>query len=210
MRGGHPYLSSKAEPIVICICGMAGTGKSTLAKRLAERYGLKYYSGGDAMRDLAVAEGYDAYKPGWWESPEGLKFIETRAEDSRFDKAVDAKLLEYAAQGNVVIDSWTMPWLFGAGYKIWLEASVQKRAERIAKRDRISVEEALEALKKKEARTREIYRKLYGFTLGEDFSPFHLILDTDNLTAEEVFRILCSVVDNVILKNHQHCKNSIE
>ncbi|RLI38865.1 hypothetical protein DRO64_11335, partial [Candidatus Bathyarchaeota archaeon] len=36
--------------IVICICGMAGSGKSTAAKRLAQHYGLKYFSGGDALK----------------------------------------------------------------------------------------------------------------------------------------------------------------
>jgi cytidylate kinase len=94
-----------------------------------------------------------------------------------------------------------MPWLLKKGFKIWLEASPEKRAERIAKRDGISVEEALEALRIKEERTRAIYRKLYGFSLGEDFTPFHLILDTDNLKAEEVFQVLCRVIDNVIFNS---------
>jgi len=56
-------------------------------------------------------------------------------------------------------------------------------------------------LKEKEARTKTIYKKLYGFTLGEDFEPFDLVLDTDNLTAGEVFQVLCTVMENVILKS---------
>ena len=99
---------------------MAGTGKSTLSKKLAEKYGLKYYSGGDALKDLAKAEGYDLSVQGWWESPEGLKFLNERVNDPKFDKVVDDKLLEYAKQGNVLLDSWTMPWLLKGGFKIWL------------------------------------------------------------------------------------------
>ncbi|MCK4953305.1 AAA family ATPase, partial [Candidatus Bathyarchaeota archaeon] len=34
---------------VICICGMTGCGKSTLAKQLANKYELKYFSGGDTL-----------------------------------------------------------------------------------------------------------------------------------------------------------------
>ena len=185
---------------VVCICGMAGTGKSTLAKKLAGKYRLKYYSGGDALKALAEVEGYKPYGRGWWESREGLRFLEKRVKDPKFDKAVDRKLMEYAQQGNVVLDSWTMPWLLKKGFKIWLEASIEKRAERIAKRDRTTLNAALQALKEKEARTKAIYHKLYGFNLGEDFSPFHLILDTDNLRVEEVFQVLCSVIDNVVLK----------
>ena len=187
------------KKIVICISGMAGTGKSTLSKKLAEKYNLKCYSGGDALKDLAKAEGYDVLRQGWWESPEGLNFLKERVNDPKFDKAVDAELLKYAKQGNVLLDSWTMPWLLNKGFKIWLMASIEKRAARVAGRDKITVTDAFKVLEDKEARTKAIYKKLYGFSLGEDFTPFDLILDTDNLNAEEVFEALCRVIDNMVL-----------
>jgi cytidylate kinase len=186
--------------IIICISGLAGSGKSTLARKLAHRYGLKYFSGGDALKALAAEQGYRSVEHGWWESEEGMHFLEKRRTNPRFDEAVDNRLLELAREGNVILDSWTMPWLVKDAFNIWLEASPEKRAERVAKRDRIGAEEALEALRRKEKQTRAIYRKLYGFSLGEDFAPFYLILDTDNLTAKEVFQILCTVMDNVVLK----------
>ena len=193
--------SASKKNIVVCISGMAGTGKSTLAKKLAEKYDLKYYSGGDALKGLAAAEGYDSSSNGWWESQEGLSFLEKREQNPEFDKAVDNKLLEYAQKGRVLLDSWTMPWLLKTGFKIWLMASEEKRAERIAERDKLSKEEALHVLREKEAKTKAIYKKLYGFTLGEDLNPFNLILDTDNLKAGEVFQTLCRVMDNIVLKN---------
>lgn len=192
--------------IVVCISGMAGTGKSTLAKKLAEKYKLTYYSGGDALKELAASEGYNSSSHGWWESPEGLRFLEKREQNHEFDRAVDNKLLEYAQQGCVLLDSWTMPWLLKTGFKIWLIASEEKRAERIAKRDKLSMEEALKVLKEKEARTRAIYKELYGFTLGEDLEPFDLILDTNNLNAGEVFHTLCRVMDNIVLKKQSNNK----
>jgi len=201
MSRNEKMKSIPEKKIVVCISGMAGTGKSTLAKKLAQKYKLKYYSGGDALKELAKDEGYNSSSRGWWESPEGLSFLEKREKNLKFDKAVDNKLLEYAQQENVLLDSWAMPWLLKTGFKIWLVASVEKRAERIAKRDKISVKEALQVLKEKEARTKAIYKKLYGFTLGEDFDPFNLVLDTDNLDAREVFQVLCMVMDNVVLKN---------
>jgi cytidylate kinase len=193
--------STPEKKIVVCISGMAGTGKSTLAKKLARKYKLKYYSGGDALKELARDEGYNPSSRGWWESPEGLSFLEKREKNLKFDKAVDAKLLKYTQQENVLLDSWAMPWLLKTGFKIWLVASEEKRAERIAKRDKIAVKEALQVLKEKEARTKAIYKKLYGFRLGEDFEPFNLVLDTANLDAEEVFQVLCMVIENVALKS---------
>ena len=127
------------KTIIICISGMAGSGKSTLAKKIAEKYGLKYCSGGDALKALAIEEGYKPLKRGWWEAEEGMRFLEKREKNLKFDEVVDKKLLELAEEGNVVLDSWTMPWLLKKGFKIWLDGSQEKRAERIAKRDGISV-----------------------------------------------------------------------
>ena len=193
--------NAKEKKIVVCISGMAGTGKSTLAKKLAQKYKLKYYSGGDALKALAAEEGNHSSCNGWWESPEGLRFLEKREKNPKFDKAVDHKLLESAQKGNVLLDSWTMPWLLKTGFKIWLIASIEKRAERIAERDKITIKEARRVLKEKEAVTKAIYKKLYGFALGEDFTPFHLVLDTDRLSAEQVFQVLSTVMDNVVLNN---------
>jgi len=184
---------------VICISGMAGTGKSTLSRKIAQRYGLRYYCGGDALKELAKQEGYVVTDEGWWESAEGLKFLKERVSDPKFDKAVDDKLLENAEEGNVLLDSWTMPWLLEGGFKIWLAASLEKRAARVAQRDNMSVEEAYKMLAEKEANTKTIYKALYGFSLGDDLKPFDFILDTDNLSATEVFAVLCKVIDNVVL-----------
>jgi cytidylate kinase len=192
------------KPVVICISGMAGSGKSTLARRLAEKYGLRYFSGGDALKAMAYEEGYGAHDRGWWESEEGLRFLQERGANPAFDEVIDKELLKLAHKGNVILDSWTMPWLLKRGFKIWLEASPEKRAKRIAERDRMTFEEALRALRQKEKKTRDIYKKLYGFALGEDFTPFNLILDTDSLNAEEVFQVMRNVMDNLVLKREGH------
>ena len=63
--------SKEQKPkMVLCVCGMTGCGKSSVAKRLAEKYGLKYFSGGGALKALAVETGYKSIERGWWESVE--------------------------------------------------------------------------------------------------------------------------------------------
>lgn len=193
------------KKIIICICGMSGCGKSTLAKKIAEKYGLRYASGGNALKVLALESGYKPANRGWWETDEGMRFLSERMRDSNFDKKVDQELIELAKKGNVVLDSWTMPWLLEEGFKVWIEASPGERAERLAKRDNINIKKALNAMNKKDEKTRAIYRSLYGFSLGEDFSPFNLILDTDVLGADEVFQSLSMVVDRMVLGKSCEC-----
>ena len=186
------------KKIVICVSGMTGSGKSTVARKLAKKYSLRYFSGGNALKELAKEEGYASEVRGWWESTEGLDFLQQRMGDSAFDKRIDEKMLVLAKQGNVVLDSWTMPWLFNEGFKIWLEASPQVRAKRVMSRDSMSAKAALEALTKKDERTRQIYKNLYGFDLGNDLNPFDLILSTDDLNPYEVFQAVSLVTDRLV------------
>jgi cytidylate kinase len=188
----------ETEKVVICISGMTGSGKSTVAKRLADKYGLRYFSGGNALKTLAQEEGYNSDVTGWWETAEGLKFLQQRKGDPTFDKRIDEKLLELAKKGNVVLDSWTMPWLLKRGFKVWLEASPRVRAKRVMNRDSINIKEATKALTEKDEQTKQIYKDLYGFDLGNDLSPFNLVLATDELEPEEVFHAVCLVTDRLV------------
>ena len=190
--------TNEKKKVVLCISGMTGSGKSTVAKKLADKYGLGYFSGGNALKILAQEEGYDSDVRGWWETAEGLNFLKQRMADPVFDKKIDEKLLELAAEGNVVLDSWTMPWLLKEGFKVWLEASPQVRAKRVVTRDSISDEEALKALTEKDERTRQIYKSLYGFDLGHDLTPFNLVLATDELDPDDIFYAVSLVTDRLV------------
>lgn len=179
---------------------MTASGKSTVARRIAEKYGLRLFSGGDALKALAIEMGYKPLERGWWEFEEGQRFLQQRLKDHDFDKKVDQKLLEHARKGNVVLDSWTMPWLFKGGYKIWIDASKKVRAKRLAKRDGLVLGKAVKVLEEKEEATKAIYARLHGFSFGEDFSPFDLIIDTDRLNEDEVFHTVSVVLDRVFFK----------
>ncbi len=199
MEQGSGKIDEKKK-LVICISGMAGSGKSTVAKRLAKYYGLKYFSGGDALKAVAAEMGFKTTGEGWWETPEGVRFLQQRLDNLEIDKKVDEKLLEWADQGGVVVDSWAMPWLLKKGFKIWLDASEETRAKRLAERDGLDPEEALEVLRDKETKTKEIYSRLYGFHLGEDYEPFQLILDVNLLSKDEVYEALKLVIDKMVKK----------
>ena len=197
-----PSGSSSHRParrkLVICLSGLSGTGKSTVGRELARRYGLRYVSGGEALRKKARELGYTAEGPGWWKGEEGRDFLAERLRNPDFDREVDAWLIQQAREGGVVIDSWTIAWLLepGIGLRVCLYGSPEVRAARVARRDSMSLEEALSAIRAKEERTREIYKRLYGFDLL-DLSAYDLVIDTDNLTPEEVVAAICAVVESL-------------
>ncbi|UCE96217.1 MAG: AAA family ATPase, partial [Candidatus Bathyarchaeota archaeon] len=111
--------SHSRKKLIICISGMAGCGKSTVAKKIAKKYNLHHFSGGSALKALALEAGFKPVKRGWWESEEGMKFLKKRMQASSFDQRVDEMMLKQAKNGDVVFDSWTMPWLLETGFKIW-------------------------------------------------------------------------------------------
>ncbi len=186
--------SCRGRRLVICISGLAATGKSTVARKLAKALNIRYVSGGQALKQLAIERGYKPGGEDWWEKPEGLKFLEERSSNPEFDKLVDAKLLELASEGDVVIDSWVMPWLLKDGYKIWLKASEDERAMRLSKRSGLPVDVAKEILRKRDSESKDIYNRLYGISLESDLSPFDVVLDTTGMNEDEVYKVLLALI----------------
>lgn len=192
--------------MIVLLCGLSGCGKSVQAEKIAEKYGLKCVHASGIFRQLKEqkAEEIKAEEAqmnlGYWEGEEGKKFMEQRLRKADFDLAVDNKLLEIIEEGNVVIDSWTMPWLSKKGIKIWLKVSDLERAQRLAGRDKKDPQTVLAEAKKKEAQTKEIYKKLYNFDFGEDPKVFHKSIDTDNKNIDQVFQEICDFVDQQKIK----------
>lgn len=182
---------------VICLAGFAAVGKSTVGKMVAKRLGLKYVSGGDALKELAAEMGYRPGGPGWWETAKGIEFLSLRARDPSFDRKVDRKLLEICRRGGVVVDSWVMPWLYkGRAFKVWLTADYRSRAERMAKRSKISVKQASRLLRSRDRKSAAIYERLYDIRIGRDFSPLHLIVDTSGLSPKQVAEVVVQTARN--------------
>ncbi|MCC6028880.1 MAG: cytidylate kinase family protein [Candidatus Korarchaeum sp.] len=187
----------------ICLSGMTGTGKSTLARKLAEKYGLKVVSGGEILKEIIAGE-ESLRDPGWWEREQGEEALERRLEDSKYDLEVDRRLMELAKEGGYVLDSWTMAYLLDCEscIKIFLKADFEARALRVAERDKISIEEAKRRIMIKEERSYRIYKGLYGFDIGKDLSPFHLVIDTTGLSPDDVFHVVSAYIDCLIKKGN--------
>jgi len=182
----------------IVISGPPAVGKTTVAKGLAEEFQLKYLSGGDVLKEMAKEQGFASDGDDWWDTEEGMKFLNQREQNSEFDKKLDEKLILLFNEGGMVITSYTLPWLIEDGIRIWLEGSHESSSKRMQSRDNMSPNDAYEVTKKRYDKNKALYKKLYDFDFGDDTSVFDLIINTDNLSAQQVIDVAKETVRKLL------------
>ena len=182
----------------IVVSGPPAIGKTTVAKGLAKEFNLNYLSGGDILKELANEEGFSSSGDDWWDTEDGMKFLNQREQNSEFDKNLDKKLTDLFNQGGMVITSYTLPWLIQNGVKIWLEGSHESSTQRMQSRDNMSSENAYHITKDRFDKNKALYKKLYGFNFGDDKDVFDVIINTDNLTANQVIDVTTETVRKLL------------
>jgi len=170
----------------VTVSGPPGSGKSTTAAALADRLGLDHTSGGDIFREVADEEGIS------------LAELNRRAEeDPAIDRDLDRRLREIAVDADdLVLESRLAGWLAGerATFRIWLDAPIDVRAERIADREDKSVELAREETTEREASEAQRYRDYYGVEI-DDLSIYDVSLNTARWGEEDVPELLADAID---------------
>ena len=182
----------------IVVSGPPAIGKTTVAKGLAKEFNLNHISGGDILKEFANEKGFSSSGDDWWDTEDGMRFLNQRKENPEFDKKVDEKLIRLFEKGDVVITSYTLPWLTDDGIKLWLDGSAKNSAKRMQNRDSMDEFSALEVVNKRFNENKLIYKNLYNFEFGDDLSVFDKIIETDEKNAEQVLEIAKSTVRDLL------------
>ncbi len=180
----------------IIISGMPAVGKTTVSRQVAGALKTTMVGGGDVLKEMAVEQGYTPGGDDWWDRGEGMKFLQERKRSPDFDKEVDARLLQKAKKGNVVITSYPVPWLTSDGIRVWLSGSVDSRAARMSRRDGIPIAKCREILSVRDLENYKLYKKIYAIEFGRDLKPFELVVETDNIDESRVAEIVIKYVTN--------------
>ncbi|MBN2153054.1 MAG: AAA family ATPase [Candidatus Lokiarchaeota archaeon] len=178
--------------MLITLSGLHGTGKTTVAKLLAERYGLPHLSTGIVFREMAA------------EKRMGLvEFSDYAAKHHEIDRQLDNKMRERGLKGNVVLDG-QLCWFFLRGeadWKVLLLCDDAARIQRIYERDRtvggpnITLESARKETLERERIEQERYKEIYGIDLSDsEFvkKSHNIVVDTTHLTIKEVVQTVVS------------------
>jgi cytidylate kinase len=175
--------------MIITISGLHGTGKSTIAKLIAEKLRIQYYSTGQIFRDLAQEMNMTL--------EEFTKYVE---ENPDIDKKLDNKIFDIAHKGNIIIDSQLSGYILKtiADFKILLTCSLETRIKRMADRDDNDYEEKVKETMIREKSELERFKRLYNIDLNnqEELAQLYdLIIDTENLTIEDILDKILSFIE---------------
>lgn len=162
--------------MLITISGLPGSGKTTVARLLAQRLGLPHIYAGDLYRRAAKERGVS------------LEEFNTLSEqDHSIDRALDAKMAEYARRGDAVLEGRLAGFIAVQegtdALKVFLTASDDVCAQRVAQREQRDWQAVLDLNRARQRSDAMRYHVIYGFDLHET-SIYDLILNSDNQTPE--------------------------
>ncbi len=167
--------------MIITITGLPGSRKTSVGKVLAKKLHMKFFSIGNMVREYAKKN-----KISLMEMEKQIK--NNKSMNIKIDNEQRKLVKKYK---NFIIDSRIGASIFKkAEYRIYLHASLRKRAERIAKREKKSFKQALYETRVRERDELQQYRKHYNIDYRNK-KYYNLIINTENLDENQTaYRII--------------------
>ncbi len=174
--------------MIITISGIAGSGKSTVAKLLAKKLNYKHYSIGDFMRGMAKEQNLTL-----------LELSKHAEKDEKIDKELDKKQAELGKkQDNFVIDSRLGFHFIPNSFKVFLQVNLDEATKRIfkEKRQHEQYKDIQESIKKIKTRISS-EDKRYGGYYDVDYHDrgnYDIIIDTTNIKPEAIVEKILKII----------------
>ena len=174
--------------VEITVSGPPGSGTSTLVEKLAHEYSWVSINGGDVFRNEANNRGLTVGQ-----------FSDLCKSDLEVDKSLDNMLKNEIGNplGAEIIESRLSGWwayLMDVDcLRVWVNVSPEECARRIQNREGGLYEDKLILSQQRQIDDKKRYQILYDIDL-DDMSPYSLIIDADNIDADEVLSIVQSKI----------------
>jgi len=182
-------MNKSTKKVIISLNGQEGSGKSTIAKMIAEKLEIPRYYMGQIFRDMAKERNINL--------PDFRKICDA---DPSFDKKVDDYIIKLSKEKDAFIIESRTAWHFLPGsLKIYLKVTPEEAAKRILKNTQEennrgnedsnlnTIENIKKSILKRRTEDNERYFKLYGIK-QDDRKNYDCVIDTTNIPANEVFQ----------------------
>jgi predicted cytidylate kinase len=166
----------------VTLSGLAGSGKTTVAKLLSKELGLRMVSASVVFRERAEKMNRSLEEFG--------KYVAAHPE---IDDEIDERQIALAREGDAVLEGRLSGWMTYRknidAFRVWLSAPFETRVRRIMSREQRSYEDVAHETKEREACEIERYKKHYSIDL-QDTSIYDLIIDTQEYNQYKVAEII--------------------
>jgi CMP/dCMP kinase len=169
----------------ITVSGLPGSGTTSLARHLASILQTDLISAGEVFRQMAQEHGMEL-----------AEFGRLAASDPSVDLRIDQRQKEVAlAHDHIIVEGRLSGWFVPeADMHIWLYATLECRVTRIQTRDAIeNPESAAQMTRERESCEAIRYKTYYGIDIA-DLSPYHIVLNSERFSVEELCAIVCSAI----------------
>ena len=173
--------------VTITISGTPGSGKTTVARLLEKKLGLKHIYLGMIFRELADKEKMTLEEFG--------KYCE---ENPEIDNDLDNRQLEILKKGDVILEGRLAGWIAYKNnipaLKVSIDTDIDTRARRIVNREKGSVEYRKDEIIERERSEALRYKNYYNIDL-KDKSIYDLIIDSKDKSPDEIVEIIIKKIE---------------
>lgn len=170
----------------ITISGLAGSGKTTIGKLLAEELQTRFVSAGEFSRKFAM----DEFK---------MDINEFQAHcllHPEVDEQIDKKMISFCnEQDMLVIDYRLGPKFINNALHVFLKVSPEEAHKRISASERINEKTTMQDinLRNEQMRARFIRNYAFDFTAEDNYK---LIIDTETNKPEQIIKIILNKLNS--------------
>lgn len=175
--------------MIITISGRPGSGKSAVAKRVAEELELRHVSAGDFMREMAAERGMSI-----------LELSRSAEERDSIDHEIDARTARLAEESDDFVMDARLGWHFAPrSVKVFLEVRPEVAARRIynagrgSEHENVTLEDTERAIARRTESEKKRYLTYYGLDYT-DHSHYDLVVDTSDRNIDQVVAVIVSHV----------------